>query len=147
MTAVSNTAVLYTPDILGLAVDLANYPIEDHQTLSADVRSRSCGSRLTLAVKAGPERNIESLGLRVSACAIGQAAAALFARSAIGRHADDIEGNHGALLSWLKGNEDPPDWPEISLLAKAIPYPARHEAILLPWRAAMAALSKGDPDR
>ena len=35
-----------------------------------------------------------------------------------------------------------PDWPDLEMLAPALPYPGRHGAILLPWRAAADALSK-----
>jgi hypothetical protein len=43
--------------------------------------------------------------------------------------------------AWLSTADAPlPDWPGLSAIAAARSYPARHGAILLPWKAAMAAL-------
>lgn len=86
---------------------------------------------------------VTTIGLRVSACAIGQASAAIFARSAIGRTDSDLQRALGSVESWLAGSNRIPQWPDLDLLGKAKDYPGRHEAILLPWRAAISALSKG----
>ncbi|QYU66279.1 hypothetical protein J4558_14920 [Leptolyngbya sp. 15MV] len=45
---------------------------------------------------------------------------------------------------WLSGAGPRPDWPGLELLEPARAYPARHAAILLPWKAALAALNKRD---
>jgi NifU-like protein involved in Fe-S cluster formation len=139
----NGAARLYTPEILGLAVELAGYPIEPHHILEADVRSRSCGSTLAVGLEVDTNHAIKSLGLRVSACAIGQASAAIFARSVKGRTRDDLSRSLLAIEQWLGGSEAVPAWQGLELLDKARAYPGRHEAILLPWRAAITALSNG----
>ena len=132
-------AVLYSRELLGLAVELADYPYDPAAPFLGDARSRSCGSTLSLSFADG----FEALGMRVSACAVGQAAAAVFAASVHGCSAQDISAAATAIERWLAGEGDTPQWPRIGLLSPALPYRGRHEAILLPWRAAGAALSKG----
>jgi NifU-like protein involved in Fe-S cluster formation len=132
---------LYTPQLLALAVELADYPADPSLPLHGQARSKSCGS--TLAVDIAPDDNgrIRAFGLRVRACAVGQAAAAIFARSAAGRTSDDVATTLAALTEWLAGSADMPDWPGLEAIAPARAFPARHGAIMLPWTAARDALS------
>lgn len=134
-------AALYTPEILALAVDLARFPLDETQPMRGDAHSRVCGSRVTVAIAVDEGGRIATVGARVSACAIGQAAAALFLRSALGRNAAEIVEARIKLEAWLGGADIVPAWPGIASLAPARAFPARHAAILLPWRAALAALS------
>ena len=134
-------AVLYTPEILALAVELAKHPLSDHFHQRGEAVSRVCGSRVTVALSTDADGAVESIGVRVSACAIGQAAAALFLSAAPGRRAAEIAAALATLEAWLSGANERPDWPGIARLDSARGYPARHAAILLPWKAALAALS------
>jgi len=47
------------------------------------------------------------------------------------------------MAAWLGGAGQMPDWPGLAAIAAARDYPARHGAILLPWRAALDALPPG----
>lgn len=134
-------AALYTPEILALAVELADYPLSSDLDLQGEAHSRVCGSRVAVGLARRPDGEIARIGARVSACAIGQAAAALFLRSATGRNGAEIAEGLAAIESWLAGGGELPAWPGIAQLASARPYSTRHSAILLPWRAALAALS------
>ena len=134
-------AVLYTPAILALAVELADYPLTDDLALRGEGHSRVCGSRVTLGVDTGAEGAITRVGARVTACAIGQAAAAVCLREVEGRDATEIARSLIEIETWLAGDNDMPAWPGIAVLEPARGYPARHAAILLPWKAALAALS------
>ncbi|MBD60045.1 MAG: Fe-S cluster protein [Citromicrobium sp.] len=133
---------LYTPEILGLAVELADYPRLPSPHARAEARSRTCGGTLTVDLALDPEGRVDTLGLSVSACAIGQAAAAIFAREARGRGAEEMLAALGEIETWLEGGETLPRWPGIGALAPARDFPGRHGAILLPWRAAVDALCK-----
>jgi len=139
-----SAAKLYTPELLGLAVELARHPPLAEAKVRGEARSPTCGSTLAMDFDLDGEGRIERLGLRVHACAVGQAAAAIFARHAIGRNAEDISAALQQLESWLGGGELPP-WPDLALIEAARDYPGRHGAILLPWRAALAALSSEAP--
>ena len=135
------SAALYTPDILALAVELAHYPLDPTLPVRGEAHSRVCGSRVTMGIVRDTNGAIKRIGARVSACAIGQAAAALFLRSSTGRARADIAAAHAEIDAWLAGGETLPNWPGIAQLASARAYSARHAPILLPWKAALAALS------
>jgi NifU-like protein involved in Fe-S cluster formation len=141
----SSAGKLYTPELLSLATELASYPLTGEWDYAAEARSSTCGSSIMLGIVADASNRIDRLGLRVSACAIGQAAAAIFARSSAGRTEDDLAGTLGEISAWLAADTAPvPTWPGFAALVAARDYPGRHGALILPWRAAALALSKGD---
>ncbi len=143
--AMSAAQRLYTPELLALAVELADYPPLDTAQARGEARSATCGSTLALDLALGGDARIARLGLRVRACAIGQAAAAIFARHAQGRDLAELRETLVQLEDWLTGDGPLPDWPDLALIAPARSYPARHGAMLLPWKAACTALSSVAP--
>jgi NifU-like protein involved in Fe-S cluster formation len=132
---------LYTPELLALAVELAEYPPLDSAALHGEARSPTCGSTLAIDLATDADGRIRRLGMRVRACAVGQASAAIFARHAPGRAAGELRETLAGLEAWLAHDAPAPDWPDLALIAPARGYPARHGAILLPWKAALAGLS------
>lgn len=138
-------AKLYSPELLGLATGLARYPLTDDLPLRAEVRSRSCGSVIGLGMALSHGGLIAQVGMKVSACAIGQASAALLAQAATGANPGSLRLTAEGLAAWLAGDGTLPRWPGIEVLAPARDHPGRHGALLLPWNAAVAALSSG-PD-
>ena len=79
--------------------------------------------------------------MQVTACAVGQASAALFATFALDHNCDEIAPMYRAMEQWLT-EDTPSDFlPRLDLIEAARAYPARHAAILLPWRAALDALA------
>lgn len=141
----ASTAALYTPDVLALATALAEYPLTDTLPLRGNARSPSCGStiELGLALEGG---KVGRIGLRAQACAIGQAAAAIFAAGAAGRDRAAIALAEREIAAWLSGGVQPA-WPGLATIAAAAAYPARHGAVLLAWRAALSALPSADLPR
>lgn len=138
-------SALYTPEILALATSLARFPLGDDLPLRGSARSQGCGSRLDIGL-AMDNALVSRVGVRSHACAIGQAAAAIFADAAAGRGAGDLAEAEREVTAWLAGGLKP-SWPGISGIASALPYPGRHGAILLPWRAALSALPSAAADR
>jgi NifU-like protein involved in Fe-S cluster formation len=136
-----SSAVLYTPEVLALATSLASHGWDEALPLKGNARSRSCGSSLELGLSLDGQGRIDRVALKSQACAIGQAAAAIFARGAKGRTASEIGAAHSAMRDWLTNGAEPPDWPGLDAIAPARDYPARHAAILLAWQAADEALS------
>src|SRR5690606_16349732 len=132
---------LYTPELLGLAVELASWPPLEGASARGEARSSTCGSTLALDLALNPSGHIEALGMRVRACAVGQAAAALFARHALGRDRARLENDLAQLETWLTGEGPLPEWPDLALIEAARAYPGRHGAILLPWKPPTAALA------
>ncbi|EJL32960.1 iron-sulfur cluster assembly scaffold protein [Novosphingobium sp. AP12] len=135
------TTVLYTPDVLGLAIELARYPLSDALPLRGEARSKSCGSTIVLGLSTSADGTVERIGVRSQACAIGQASAAIFASAAAGADAARIVRARDAIAAWLSGDGELPDWPGLETIAAARDYPARHGAVLLPWNAACQALA------
>ncbi|BBC73113.1 iron-sulfur cluster scaffold-like protein [Altererythrobacter sp. B11] len=137
----SGAATLYTPELLALAVELAAFPSRAEAAAQGEARSPTCGSTIAMDLALDGEGRIEQPGMRVRACAVGQAAAAIFARHAAGKDRSAIAAAQQAITAWLAGEGPLPDWPDFALLEPARAYPGRHGAILLPWNAALAALS------
>lgn len=131
---------LYTPEVLAAAMELIGFPWSETLAQQGSARSRSCGSTITMGISLDAQGRIAMLGLKPHACAVGQAAAAIFARSAKGRTIDDVAKARQAIAAWLAGEGTMPDWPGLDLLDAAKGYPARHGAILMAWDAALDAL-------
>ena len=140
-----SAARLYTPELLGLAVELARWPRLAGTACHGDARSPTCGSTLTIDLELDEAGAVARIGMAVRACAVGQASAAIFARHAEGRSASDIARALVQLEAWLAGEGSAPDWPGLAPIEPARAYPARHGAMLLPWKAALAALSSTAP--
>ncbi len=132
---------LYTPEMLAAAVELARYPALADAPLHGSARSVTCGSTLELDILPDADGTIAKLGLRVRACAVGQASAAIFARHALGRSPAAIAAMRDQMLAWLDNDGPQPDWPDVALIAAARDFRGRHGAMLLPWTAAVEALS------
>ena len=134
-------ASLYTPELLALAVSLADYPLVASHPLKAEARSRVCGSVVAVSIKQDENGSVTAAGVRASACAVGQAAAALFARGVVGLDSASVADTRRALADWLSGQGAMPDWPGLNALSAALPHTGRHPAVMLPWDAAVRALS------
>ena len=140
-----NTARLYSTELLALAIQLADYPFSEDAMLRGSVYSRTCGGRIELSADISTDGTLSNIGMKVTACAVGQAAAAIFATSASGMNSAELRNAERAIGRWLMRDGPMPDWPGIEALTPALSHKGRHGAILLPWRAALDALSKGTP--
>ena len=129
----SQAAALYSPEVLGLATALAAFPLSDDLPLRGSARAPVCGSTIELGMELDSEGRIERLGLKAHACAIGQATAALFARSAAGQDRGSIAATLEHLTSWL---DDPaaalPNWPGIEAIAAARASAVRWSSVTIP---------------
>lgn len=143
MTAQSHvsSAKLYTPRLLALSAQLADFPLTgtfDHYT---EVRSRTCGSTIAVGLDCNADGSITRIGMQVTACAVGQSSAAVLAMAARGHTARSFATTHAAIVAWLAGNGLLPDWPGFDALEPAFPHKGRHDALHLPWKAVSLALS------
>lgn len=136
----ASRSTVYTLEILRLAGSLPGPVKLERVDGSAELRSPTCGSivRTEVELKGG---RIEALSQQVQACAFGQASAALVAQQASGRDRSEIAAALDRLSAWLSGeSEQMPRWPGIEALAPARTHRSRHGAILLPFRALLAAV-------
>ena len=134
------SAALYTPEVLALATSLSEFPWQDNLQFSGTARSKSCGSSISLGLSLDAAGKVERVGLSNQACAVGQAASAIFARGACGKTSGQIRQASIQIERWLANGGPVPDWPELELIAPAREYPGRHGAIMLAWKAASEAL-------
>jgi NifU-like protein involved in Fe-S cluster formation len=94
-----------------------------------------------MIVQLDEDRRVAAISQEVKACAFGQASAALIERHARGRDHNEIAEALVGLSRWLSdGQEDACGWPDIGVLEPARPRKGRHGAILLPFRALLAAI-------
>lgn len=131
---------LYTQEMLTLALRLAEYPLTPDFLLTGSARSPTCGSYIGIGLALRSDGMIESCGMQVQACAVGQAACAIFADGVQGLGLADLLRAEREMESWLAGRISMPSWPGLSAIEQAQEFAGRHGAIMLPWRAALAAL-------
>jgi NifU-like protein involved in Fe-S cluster formation len=143
----TRATALYSPAVLALATGLAAIPLDGGLPLRGTARSPACGSTIELGLALDSAGRIARVGVRAHSCAIGQAAAAVFASGVQGLRTADLMDALGALEAWLAGSGTQPAWPGLDTLAAAQGYPGRHGALLLPWRAALDALASVVPAR
>ena len=134
-------APLYTTEILRLAASLPAARELERVDAFAEPRSPTCGSTVRVSVQLDEGGRVAALSQEVHACAFGQASASLLAASASGRSAGNVAEAVEELENWLSGaRDDPGGWPGLAALAPARSRRSRHGAILLPFRALLAAM-------
>lgn len=134
-------APVYTTEILRLAAALDEPRTLERTDGRAELRSPTCGSIVATAVMLDEQGHVVALSQSVRACAFGQASAALLERAATGTAAGDVERAFDQLSDWLGGRrDDPGDWPGLAALTPARRKTGRHGAIILPFRALLAAM-------
>ncbi len=132
---------LYTTEVLRLAASLSDAHELDHEDGCAEVRSPTCGSRVRLTVQLDEDRCVERLSMQVHACAFGQASAALVEHHSRGLTHEEVSQAMLEISRWLASeHDDASAWPGIMVLAPARTRQSRHGAILLPFRALLAAM-------
>lgn len=133
---------LYNMDILTLAAGLEDGALS---APAGSVRkvSKLCGSWLELDVAVKDSR-VTDAAMRVKACALGQASAAILKENIIGASFDDITSARDALYDMLKAGGAPPTgrFEKLALLKGVADYPARHTSTLLAFDAAVAAMEQ-----
>ena len=137
----ASRSTVYTTEILRLAASLNEPRDLEREDGKAELRSPTCGSRIPLVVPLDEDRRIVAISQSVHACAFGQATAALVERHARGRTHNDVAEAMLALSRWLSDEHAAEvDWPGLVALEPARTRKGRHGAIMLPFRALLAAI-------
>ena len=115
-------------------------PVIGPAQATAEKRSPVCGSRVTVDIDLGADGRVAAIGMLVRACALGQASASLLGAHVVGRSPEELVATRDALAAWLAGEVAVlPDWPDLDLLAPALPHRGRHASIRLAFEAAAEA--------
>ena len=139
-------ATLYNRDILRLAASLVPHDRLDTANGVAEARAPLCGSRVLVEVVFIVDGEIGGLAVRVSACALGQASAAILKANAVGHNMATITEIRAQIVEMLTANGPIPQlWADLALLSPAKDYPSRHASILLPYDALLAAAANQKP--
>ena len=134
-------APLYTTEILRLAASLPEPRELERVDGWSEQRSPTCGSVVRTEVELDAHGRIAAISQAVQACAFGQASAALLATGAPGLSRENAALALGEIRAWLDGQrDDPGSVPGLRALAPARSRKSRHGAILLPFRALLAAM-------
>jgi NifU-like protein involved in Fe-S cluster formation len=127
----------YTLDILRLAASLPLDCDLPAPTGTGEARSPACGSTLRTSVRT-EEGRIAALAQKVTACAYGQASAALVQKWAPGRLKAEVIVMRAAVKAWLDGRGEVPKG--FAVLGPVQGRAGRHGAVLLPFDALLKAL-------
>lgn len=132
---------LYSSDVLRLAADIPRLGTLEAPDARVRKVSRLCGSELELDLRCETGRVVD-LALRVKACALGQASAAVLARNLLGATVEEVRSGRDGLKAMLKEGAAPPRgrFAELSALEGARDYPARHQSVMLAFEAALEAI-------
>jgi NifU-like protein involved in Fe-S cluster formation len=136
-------APLYDMEILRLAASVPDERLADPAG-SAEKRSPVCGSRVTVDVNLDGAGRVAAIGMRVRACALGQAASAVMHAHAIGRTPAELAAARDQLAAYLAGEGGVPDWPRLDIFARALPHRGRHASIRLAFEAAAEAAAQAE---
>jgi len=130
---------LYNTEILSLSATLKNETLDAPQGSARKV-SKLCGSWVEIDVNLDGGI-VNEAALRVQACALGQASAAILKTQIVGASLDDLIAARDALRDMLKSAGEPPTgrFERLKLLAGVSAYPARHASTLLAFEAAVEA--------
>ena len=131
---------LYNTDILSLASTLENGQLEMCDGTSRKV-SKLCGSWLEIDLRVN-EGKVSDMAMRLEACALGQASAAILKESIVGATLHELVIARDGLRAMLKERAEPPTgrFARLGLLAGVTAYTARHISTLLAFDAAVAAM-------
>lgn len=134
---------LYSARILTLVANIPHAGRLAAPDATAEKTAKLCGSRIVVDVTVEGGR-VSDFAQEVSACALGQASAAVLGAHVLGASLDEIELARDALRAMLKTNGPPPAgrFAELAVLEPVKDYPARHASTLLSFEAAVEAVRK-----
>ena len=132
---------LYNTDILTLSAGLKNTALSNPDASVRKV-SKLCGSWLEIDVMMDGDV-VGDIALRLQACALGQASAAILQDAIIGATLGELKEAQSDLRAMLKEGADVPQgrFAQLALLQGVADYPARHTSTMLAFDAAVDAVA------
>ncbi len=134
---------IYNPRFLELAAATPRAGRLIKPDASATAHSKLCGSTVTVDIVMRDGR-ITDFAQVVKACLLGQAAAAVVGREAVGSTPDEIRRVAGIMRRMLTDGGPPPDgrWADLALLEPVRDYKARHASTMLVFDALERAMAE-----
>ena len=135
---------IYNARMLRLAAEAVGAGRLAERDASAEIVNPTCGDRITVDVRTAGAR-IAAIGYEVHACVLTQASASLLGRHAPHRTGAEIRAVAEQIEAMLRvGSELPAgSWADYAVFAPVRAHKSRHECVMLPLRALLAALAAG----
>lgn len=140
---------LYNEKILNFAAHIGQTERLAAPDATVTHHSPLCGSRITVDLNLAADGRVAAYGQQVRACALGQAAASILGRHIVGQDAATLRQLVGLMRSMLKENGPPPGadfaggaFSDLEVLVPVREHKARHNAVLLPFEAAVKAIDQ-----
>jgi len=132
---------IYNAHILELAGNIGRIGRLAAPDATATRNAKLCGSRITVDLRMEGDV-VADYAHEVKACALGQAAAAVMAKSVVGATAADLRQARDEMLAMLKENGAPPTgrFAELRYLEPVRDFKARHASTMLVFEAVVACL-------
>jgi len=105
--------------------------------------SKLCGSKIQVCLNV-EDGKISKYGQSVEACLLGQSAASVMAKNAIGLTKADVVTIRDKMLAMLKEDGEAPEgiWSDLSVLYPVKDYKPRHTSMMLVFEATLAAFDE-----
>lgn len=134
---------IYNARILDLAGNIPRLGRLDAPDASAKAHSKLCGSTVLVDLKV-EDGVVSDFAHDVKACALGQAASSIMARTIIGATPAELRELRQTVTAMLKENGPPPEgrFAEFRFLEPVRDYKARHASTLLTFDAVVDALDQ-----
>ncbi len=133
-------ANLYRDAVVGHAVEPVGYRQEIAATHRCELYNPLCGDKVEMQFRMAGE-TIEAAAFDGEACAICMASASMLCEAAPQKSCIEINEQHRLLIAALKDKQGKPGLDSLQALLAVRRYPARVRCALLPWEAAVKALS------
>lgn len=134
---------IYSTRILEVVASMPEGGRLDGPDGSGTCHSKLCGSKISVDVNVS-DGKIADYGQHVEACLLGQTAAAVMARNAIGLERADVEAIRADMLAMLKEDGPAPSgiWSDLEVLYPVKDYKPRHTSMMLVFDATLAAFDE-----
>ncbi|WP_350334758.1 iron-sulfur cluster assembly scaffold protein [Coralliovum pocilloporae] len=134
---------IYNQKILELAGNIPFIGRLAEPDATARAHSKLCGSTVTVDLKM-KDGVVTEFAHDVKACALGQAASSIMARSVVGASASELRDVREKMYAMLKENGDAPNgrWSDLQFLEPVRDYKPRHASTLLTFDAVVDAVSQ-----
>ena len=134
---------LYHQAIVALARQAREAARLEAASASATVSNPLCGDRATLDVAVSGHA-ITAIGHKVRGCLLCKAAATVITQAAPGRDAAVVRAVAGQVDAMLKAGGGMPTgaWAALAAFRPVIAHKSRHDCVLLPFQALVAALDE-----
>lgn len=134
---------IYNARILDFAGNIPRLGRLEAPDATAKAHSKLCGSTVLVDLKL-QDGVVTDFAQDVKACALGQAAASIMARTIIGATSSELRQLRQTVTAMLKDNGPPPEgrFAEFRFLEPVRDYKARHASTLLTFDAVVDALDQ-----